>query len=117
MPFLLGLIVVSGELWAIKTTFASALQTNAWFVLLVVACSVLGVLLNFSLFFCTTHNSALTTTVIGVLKGVVATILGFFLLGGVQFHVVNVVRAYPCYIPPTQPLLRTSGPRRMRARP
>lgn len=49
-----------------------------------------GVLLNYCLFLCTTANSALTTTIVGVLKGVVAVFLGFFLLGGVAFSWLNV---------------------------
>ncbi|PNG99963.1 UDP-sugar transporter UST74c [Tetrabaena socialis] len=39
---------------------------------------------------CTQLNSALTTSIVGVLKGVVSSVLGFFLLGGVRFHAVNV---------------------------
>ncbi|KAE8654531.1 putative xyloglucan glycosyltransferase 5 [Hibiscus syriacus] len=35
-------------------------------------------------------NSALTTTIVGVLKGVGSTTLGFVLLGGVQVHGLNV---------------------------
>ncbi len=81
-------------------------------------------LLNYSMFLCTMLTSALTTTIVGVLKvgsachsaplgiyqrvllarsclgcrdnvevfvqGAVATVLGFFLLGGVKFHTLNV---------------------------
>ncbi|GFR52718.1 hypothetical protein Agub_g15271, partial [Astrephomene gubernaculifera] len=54
------------------------------------ACALMGCLLNFALFLCTVNNSALTTTIVGVLKGVVAVFLGFFLLGGVRFSAVNV---------------------------
>ena len=36
-------------------------------------------------FLCTVHNSALTTTVFGVLRGVAIVLLGFFLLGGVKW--------------------------------
>ena len=46
--------------------------------------------LNGSLILCTTHNSALTTSVVGVLKGVVAAVLGFFFLGGARFSLLNV---------------------------
>ena len=54
-----------------------------------------GMMLNYALFLCTITNSALTTTVVGVLKGVASTLLGFFLLGGVKHlsatHVVGIV--------------------------
>lgn len=43
------------------------------------------------MFLCTIVNSALTTTIVGVLKGVGSTSLGFFLLGGVQIHALNVI--------------------------
>lgn len=42
----------------------------------VLSCSLMGCLLNYALFLCTTTNSALTTTIVGVLKGVAATALG-----------------------------------------
>ena len=35
-----------------------------------------GCLLNYSMFLCTTVNSALTTTCVGVVKSVVTTIIG-----------------------------------------
>ncbi|KAG2500946.1 hypothetical protein HYH03_000770 [Edaphochlamys debaryana] len=47
-------------------------------------------ILTGSVILCTQLNSALTTSVVGVLKGVVSSVLGFFLLGGVKFHAVNV---------------------------
>ncbi|GLC45305.1 hypothetical protein PLESTB_000307600 [Pleodorina starrii] len=47
-------------------------------------------LLTGSVILCTQMNSALTTAIVGVLKGAVSSVLGFFLLGGVKFHVVNV---------------------------
>ena len=50
-----------------------------------------GMALNYALFLCTLTNSALTTTVVGVLKGVVSTALGFVLLGGVDPSVTHVV--------------------------
>jgi hypothetical protein len=42
------------------------------------------------MFLCTMHNSALTTTIVGVLRGVVTIILGFF-LDTVKFHALNVL--------------------------
>ncbi|KAJ9461263.1 UDP-sugar transporter sqv-7 [Diplonema papillatum] len=46
-------------------------------------------LLNFSLFLCASVNSPLTTTVVGVMKAVVTTGLGFFVLGGARVTTVN----------------------------
>ncbi|GAA0160738.1 secondary carrier transporter [Lithospermum erythrorhizon] len=51
---------------------------------------VMGIVLNYTMFLCTIVNSALTTTIVGVLKGVGSTTLGFVLLGGVQVHALNV---------------------------
>ncbi|GFR50300.1 hypothetical protein Agub_g12490 [Astrephomene gubernaculifera] len=47
-------------------------------------------LLTGSIILCTQLNSALTTSIVGVLKGAVSSLLGFFLLGGVRFQPVNV---------------------------
>ncbi|KAG2451613.1 hypothetical protein HYH02_003394 [Chlamydomonas schloesseri] len=52
--------------------------------------AVMEGLLTGMVIMCTQLNSALTTSVVGVLKGVVSSVLGFFLLGGVKFHIVNV---------------------------
>jgi solute carrier family 35 len=71
LPFLLVAILVSGEATRATTAFAAAAgalgsPTSAAGMLL--ACSIAGMLLNFSMFLCTMHNSALTTTIVGVLK-------------------------------------------------
>ncbi|KAL0557718.1 hypothetical protein IC582_006268 [Cucumis melo] len=50
----------------------------------------MGIVLNFTMFLCTIVNSALTTTIVGVLKGVGSTTLGFVILGGVEVHALNV---------------------------
>lgn len=93
LPFLGILMLVTGEAWTCWGRYAAAQAQNPLFTLLVALCSALGVLLNFALFFCTVYNSALTTTVVGVLKGVFATVLGFFWMNHVQFHWVNAVSA------------------------
>jgi len=92
---ILGLLsLATGEAAQAVALAQAALATPAdtySLVWLLLASSFCGCLLNYSLFLCTVANSALTTTIVGVLKGVVATFLGFFLLGGVRFHWVNVV--------------------------
>ncbi|KAG2441939.1 hypothetical protein HXX76_003544 [Chlamydomonas incerta] len=60
------------------------------FVTWLVVTALMEGLLTGMVILCTQLNSALTTSVVGVLKGVVSSVLGFFLLGGVKFHIVNV---------------------------
>ncbi|KAM3398449.1 hypothetical protein P3S68_001964 [Capsicum galapagoense] len=50
----------------------------------------MGIVLNYMMFLCTIVNSALTTTIVRVLKGVGSTTLGFAMLGGVEVHALNV---------------------------
>ncbi|KAJ0031588.1 hypothetical protein Pint_12588 [Pistacia integerrima] len=67
------------------------LQSYSFTFLVILTLSlVMGIVLNFTMFLCTIVNSALTTTIVGVLKGVGSTTLGFVVLGGVQVHTLNV---------------------------
>eukprot|EP01119_Soliformovum_irregulare_P002599 TRINITY_DN12848_c0_g1_i1.p1 TRINITY_DN12848_c0_g1~~TRINITY_DN12848_c0_g1_i1.p1 ORF type:complete len:318 (+),score=65.01 TRINITY_DN12848_c0_g1_i1:50-1003(+) len=52
---------------------------------------VLGICLNYSLFLCTTLNSALTTTIMGHVKNGLSVLLSLFLLGGVTLTQQNIV--------------------------
>ncbi|KAJ0944594.1 hypothetical protein HanPSC8_Chr03g0118561 [Helianthus annuus] len=65
-------------------------SASVYFFVMFVLSLVMGIILNYTMFLCTIVNSALTTTIVGVLKGVGSTTLGFFLLGGVQVHFLNV---------------------------
>jgi len=68
-----------------------------------------GIVLNYALFLCTTVNSALATTVTGVCKALVTTVLGFFtfggqpltatLLGGIAINTIgSIVYSYAKYV-------------------
>ena len=57
------------------------------FTLLVISAN----LLTYSQFLCTSVCSALTTSLVGVGKSVVQTLIGFFTFGGVQFHPLNAM--------------------------
>lgn len=44
------------------------------FLVILILSFVMGIALNFTMFLCTIVNSALTTTIVGVLKGVGSTV-------------------------------------------
>lgn len=62
---------------------------DAWkdssFILLFVLAALMGSILNYAIFLCTTTNSALTTTVIGCLKNVLTTYIGMVFMPGYTF--------------------------------
>lgn len=95
-PPLAALVACTGELGAGLAKVSDALSSSsaeAGFIATFVTALLAGMLLNYALFLCTLTNSALTTTVVGVLKGVASTLLGFFLLGGVKlsaWHVIGI---------------------------
>lgn len=89
LPFLLFLIIATGEFPdSLSVLFAKS--TSMSFLVIFLLSLVMGIVLNYTMFLCTIVNSALTTTIVGVLKGVGSTTLGFFILGGVQVHALNV---------------------------
>lgn len=51
----------------------------------------LGTLLNYTLFLCTLVNSAVATTIVGVFKAILVTLLGFFTFDGQPVTVLLVV--------------------------
>ncbi|GLT47973.1 hypothetical protein SLA2020_216200 [Shorea laevis] len=89
LPFLLFLIIVTGEFPnSLSLLFAKSHSFS--FLVILILSLVMGIALNYTMFLCTIVNSALTTTIVGVLKGVGSTTLGFVLLGGVKVHGLNV---------------------------
>ncbi|TVU12251.1 hypothetical protein EJB05_45886 [Eragrostis curvula] len=89
LPFLFFLIIATGEFPHSLSVLSEKTVSLSFSVILLVSL-VMGIVLNFTMFWCTIVNSALTTTIVGVLKGVVSTTLGFVLLGGVEVHALNV---------------------------
>ncbi len=78
---------------ASDSSIMRVLRLEAWrdpsFLALFVCCSLMGSVLNYSIFLCTTYNSALTTAVVGCLKNVLSTYLGMVLFSGYAFSWLN----------------------------
>ncbi|XP_057511153.1 UDP-galactose/UDP-glucose transporter 7 [Actinidia eriantha] len=89
LPFLIFLIIATGE-FPNSLLLLFAKGTSLSFLMILLLSLVMGIVLNYTMFLCTIVNSALTTTIVGVLKGVGSTTLGFVLLGGVEVHALNV---------------------------
>ncbi|KAL3498251.1 hypothetical protein ACH5RR_040983 [Cinchona calisaya] len=87
LPFLLFLIIATGEF---PSSLSLIFAKSTSLLVLVLLSLVMGIVLNYTMFLCTIVNSALTTTIVGVLKGVGSTTFGFILLGGVQVHTLNI---------------------------
>lgn len=92
LPVLLVLIICSGEGLAALAAFNDQMESSSnSFIALLIFSLALGSLLNYSLFLCTLWNSALTTTVVGAMKALFSSVLGFFVFGGVKVTVMVVL--------------------------
>lgn len=89
LPFLVFLIIITGEFPGSLSLLFTKSNSFSFSVILILSLAM-GIILNFTMFLCTVVNSALTTTIVGVLKGVGSTTLGFVVLGGVQVRALNV---------------------------
>ncbi|KAL2897502.1 UDP-galactose/UDP-glucose transporter 7 [Bienertia sinuspersici] len=90
LPVLMFLIIATKE-FPVSLSVLLAKSSSFSFFVILTASLIMGIALNFTMFLCTIVNSALTTTIVGVLKGVGSTTLGFVLLGGVEVHALNVI--------------------------
>ncbi|KAG0622179.1 hypothetical protein M758_3G077600 [Ceratodon purpureus] len=84
LPVLLAIILATGEVWESVESIKTQLAETALFLPLLISTLLMGSLLNYCLFLCTLCNSALTTTIVGTLRSVFGTAMGFFVFGGVK---------------------------------
>ncbi|KAM3208306.1 hypothetical protein ACQJBY_063148 [Aegilops geniculata] len=73
IPFLFFIIVATGE-FPHSLSVLSEKTASASFSVILLISLVMGIVLNYTMFWCTIVNSALTTTIVGVLKGVGSTV-------------------------------------------
>lgn len=81
----------SGEI--LQSTLSKIFEYDGWakpdFMLIFICAALLGSVLNYSIFVCTTINSALTTAVVGCLKNVVTTYIGMMIFTDYSFSLWN----------------------------
>ena len=87
IPILFVYTLFSGHLQA---SFSFTGFTSGKFVVVFLGNTLLGCVFNYTLFLCTSMTSALTTSIVGVIKGVLTTTIGFFTFGGVPLTVFTV---------------------------
>ena len=86
-PFLSIFIYLTSDL---LTIFKYQYISDPIFISLLCLVMCMGCVLNYSIFLCTTLNSALTTSIVGGIKGIITTIIGMVTFGGVQPTALNI---------------------------
>ncbi|KAL8499449.1 hypothetical protein ACS0TY_022422 [Phlomoides rotata] len=89
LPFLLFLIIATGE-FPDSVSILYAKSTSFSFLVLLLLSMVMSIALNYTMFLCTIVNSALTTTIVGVLKGVVSTVCDFNFLSSIFLRMLLI---------------------------
>jgi solute carrier family 35 protein len=87
IPFMYGLAIYFDELNYIQRYDFSDVGFRAYFFLAV----GLGAFLNFFIFYCTSINSPLTTSITGQAKNILTTFLGVIIFNDLVIHPVNVL--------------------------
>ncbi|XP_050730848.1 uncharacterized protein LOC127005789 isoform X2 [Eriocheir sinensis] len=85
-PFIVMSVLVGEPEDIVKSKYIGDIGFHVLFWILV----SMGAVLNYSLFLCTALNSALTTSLVGVAKSVIQTLVGFFVFGGIKYHPLNI---------------------------
>jgi len=80
MPIMCIVCFVSGDIQAI-TAYPN--WSNPWFLLSFTGLVIWGCVFTYSMFLCTTTNSALTTALVATVKSAITTVIGMYTFGGV----------------------------------
>ncbi|XP_074641023.1 UDP-sugar transporter UST74c-like isoform X1 [Tubulanus polymorphus] len=81
-------IFINGEF---KSVLAFESWSNPMFTVQFLMSCGMGFVLMYSIVLCTLYNSALTTTIVGVLKNLLVTYIGMFIGGDYVFSMVNFI--------------------------
>ena len=88
---LIALVVATVAIGNHQQTLALFLDHGLVFKCIFLLVVVMGCLLNYLIFLCTTYNSALTTSITGTVKSIMQTAIGIFTFGGMSINAYTVI--------------------------